>query len=196
MNHVPQRARAVIIAGTVLDADGLGSGDLHMVDVAPVPQGLEHRVGQTEDEDVLHRLFAEVVIDAEDLVLGEYGVDRAVQVTGAVEVMTEGLLHDDAHPAGITLSVAVKSGSAKLFDNRQVYLGWHRTVETAVAGGAAFGVDLLQAGAQTLVKARVARVAAEVVEAGQETVDLVATGADKLLQRVPHASPEVVDTHL
>lgn len=75
LDHVAQGAGTVIISGSVFDADGFGRGDLHMVDVAPIPQRLKHGVGETEDEDVLHRLFAQVVIDAEDLVLREHGMD-------------------------------------------------------------------------------------------------------------------------
>ena len=54
-----------------LDADLLGDGDLHVVDVLAVPERLEEAVREAEDEEVLDRLLAEVVIDAEDLRLGE-----------------------------------------------------------------------------------------------------------------------------
>ena len=36
-----------------------------------VPQRLEHGVGEPGVDDVLHRLLAEKVVDAEDRVLGE-----------------------------------------------------------------------------------------------------------------------------
>jgi hypothetical protein len=53
------------------DAEVLGGGDLDVVDVVAVPHRLEQEVGEAEREDVLHRLLAEVVVDAEDLRLAE-----------------------------------------------------------------------------------------------------------------------------
>ena len=55
----------------MLDAELLGHGDLDVVDVAAVPDGLEDGVAEAQRQDVLHRLFAQVVVDAEDLVLVE-----------------------------------------------------------------------------------------------------------------------------
>ena len=62
-----------VVAAAVLHAHGLGHGDLHVVDVAPVPDRLEQGVGEAERQDVLHRLLAQVVVDAEDLALVEDG---------------------------------------------------------------------------------------------------------------------------
>ena len=35
-----------------------------IIDVVAMPDGLEHRVGKAEDQDVLHRLLAEIVVDS------------------------------------------------------------------------------------------------------------------------------------
>ncbi len=59
-------------------AHRLGHGDLDVIDIVAVPQRLENRVGKTEDEDILDGLFAQVVVDAVDLILIEYGVDAIV----------------------------------------------------------------------------------------------------------------------
>ena len=45
----------------------LGHRDLHVVDVAAVPDRLEDPVAEPEDEQVLDGLLAQVVVDAEDL---------------------------------------------------------------------------------------------------------------------------------
>ena len=50
-----------------------------MVDVVAVPDRLEQAVGEAEGEDVLRRLLAEEVVDAEDLLLGEGLVQRGVE---------------------------------------------------------------------------------------------------------------------
>ena len=55
------------VAAAAFHADGFGHRDLHVVDVAAVPDRLEDSVGEAERHDVLHGLFAEIVIDAVDL---------------------------------------------------------------------------------------------------------------------------------
>ena len=100
LQHVAQRAGAVVVIGTVLDADRLGHGDLHMVDEVAVPQGLDQRVGKTEHQQVLHRLLAEKVIDAVDLLLVEMLVQQAIEHLRRFEVFAKGLFdHDAVQPA-------------------------------------------------------------------------------------------------
>src|SRR5690606_8169449 len=71
-------------------------GDLHMVDVRRVPQRLEQRVRKPQHHQVLHRLLAEIVIDAEYLVLLEYRADLVVELPGRGEAAADGLLDHDA----------------------------------------------------------------------------------------------------
>ncbi len=71
LDHVAHHARLLVVAAAPLDADRLGVRDLDVVDVLPVPDRLEDAVGEAEDEQVLHRLLAEVVVDAVDLRLFE-----------------------------------------------------------------------------------------------------------------------------
>src|SRR6185295_13169092 len=59
---------------------------------------LEERVREAEQQQVLHRLLAEVVIDAEHRRLLEHPVNRHVQRVRGLEVAAEGLLDDDARP--------------------------------------------------------------------------------------------------
>ena len=54
---------------------------------------------KAEDEEVLHSLLAEVVVDAVDLLLPKEGMDDVVEVSGGVKVVAKGLLDDDAAPA-------------------------------------------------------------------------------------------------
>ena len=65
-----------------------------------VPDRLEERVGEAEVEQVLHRLLAEVVIDAEDRRLGEHLVQRLVERARRGEVAAERLLDRDARLRG------------------------------------------------------------------------------------------------
>ena len=101
LHDVAQRAGLLVERAAAFDAQGFGGGDLHVVDVVAVPDGLEDAVGEAEDQDVLHGLFAEVVVDAEDLALVEDRVDLVVECAGGVEVVAEGLFDDDADVAAV-----------------------------------------------------------------------------------------------
>jgi hypothetical protein len=52
-----------------------------VVDVAPVPHGLEEPVGEANDHDVLHCLLAEIVVDAVDLALVEDPAELRVELS-------------------------------------------------------------------------------------------------------------------
>src|SRR5581483_2842105 len=68
--------------------------------VVAVPDRLEERVREAEDEKVLHRLLPEVVIDAEDLRLAEHLVQGRIERPRRREVAAERLLDDDARASG------------------------------------------------------------------------------------------------
>ena len=78
-----------------LDAEALGHRDLHVLDVVPVPDRLEERVRKPEVEDVLNRFLPEIVIDAEDRLLGKCSCRTAVELLCRCEVAAERLLDDD-----------------------------------------------------------------------------------------------------
>ena len=92
LDDVAQRARLLVEAAPVLDSQRLCDGDLHVVDVAPVPDGFEDGVREAQRQQVLHRLLPEVVVDPVDLGLVEDGVHAAVELERAVEVAPVGLL--------------------------------------------------------------------------------------------------------
>ena len=97
-HHVLERPGGLVEGHPVVHRQGLGYVHLHVVDVVAVPDRLEESVGEAEGQDVLHRLLAQEVVDAEDLVLVEDGVHGVVQFLGALQVGAERLLHDDARP--------------------------------------------------------------------------------------------------
>ncbi len=108
LHHVAQRAGAVVVVGaSVLDTDGLGDRDLDELDVVPVPDRLEDGVVEAQAEQVLHRLLAQVVVDAQHLMLAELAVHGVVQRACAREVVAEGLLDDHAPVADALVVVAV-----------------------------------------------------------------------------------------
>ena len=98
-HHVAQRAGLLVELAAPLDADRLGHGDLHVVDAVAIPDRLEQPVGEAERHDVLHRLLAEEMVDAENLVLVQRLQDAARSARGAEsEAVAERLLDHHAAP--------------------------------------------------------------------------------------------------
>ena len=96
LHHVPDAPGLVVELPAALDAEALGHRDLHALHVVPVPDRLEEGIGEPEEEEVLHRLLPQVVVDPEDRGLGEHLVEHAVQLLRAPQIAPEGLLHH--HP--------------------------------------------------------------------------------------------------
>jgi hypothetical protein len=67
-----------------------------VVDEVAIPDGLEQSIGKAEGENVLRRLLAEKVVDAEDLLFAEDLVQACVQGHGTRQIGAERLLHDDS----------------------------------------------------------------------------------------------------
>ena len=62
--------------------EALGHGALHALDVMLFQPDNDERFGEAEVDEVLDRLLAELVVDAEDILLGEEPMKRAVQFPG------------------------------------------------------------------------------------------------------------------
>ena len=71
-DHVTQGSGRVIIPAALLDAELFRHGDLDMVDIVSVPDRLEDAVAEAKDQNILHRLFAEIMVDAIDLPFVKY----------------------------------------------------------------------------------------------------------------------------
>jgi hypothetical protein len=73
----------------MLHPETLRHGDLHMVDVLAIPDRLEDPVGKPEDQNILHRLFPEIVIDPVDLPFLQDPLELVVQRPRRFQVMSE-----------------------------------------------------------------------------------------------------------
>src|SRR5205823_986973 len=69
LNHVTQCARALIEFGAALQPDSLGDRDLDVIYVRRIPQRFEQQVRESQREQVLNRLLAEIMVDAKGAVL-------------------------------------------------------------------------------------------------------------------------------
>ncbi len=154
--HVAQGAEALEVAGArgqhfagvgvVLGKPFfLGDGDLHVVDVLAVPQRLEDAVGETQHQQILHRLLAEIMIDTIGLIFGERLGDGGDDFAGAVKVAADGLFDDDARKRGLLTGVVDHSGVLEAADAHIDEAGRHGEVVDAAGGNAELRIDGVEA---------------------------------------------------
>ncbi len=65
LQHVLERAHAVVVPGPALQRERLVPDDVYLRDVRAVPYGFENAVGQPGAEDVLHGCHGQEVVDPE-----------------------------------------------------------------------------------------------------------------------------------
>ena len=158
----------VVIRPAPLDADLLAHRDLDVVHVLLVPDRLEDAVGETEDEDVLHGLLAEVMVNAEDLPLGEGALQKAVQLARARQVMAERLLDDQPRPGRSVLVRARQARLAKPFRDRTEEVRLRGEVKDIIAGDAVSLRHPLEAFAERLIVLRLMELPAMVGQSRRE----------------------------
>ena len=156
-DDVAQRADGVVEVAAVLDAEALGHGDLDAVEVVPVPDRLEHRVGEPEVEELLEAHLPEEVVDPVDLRLVEVLVELGGQRAGRRLVVTERLLDD--HPGRVG-----EAGVGQALDDGAEQERRDLQVEDRLLGA-------LDGGAHPLVGGGVGEVALHVREPGGEAVE-------------------------
>ena len=91
LNHVAQRARAFVIPSAMFYAEAFRDGDLNAGDAIAIPERLEERVREAKDQNVLHRLFAQIMIDAVNLLFLKVFVNAFVQRLGRFQIVAEWL---------------------------------------------------------------------------------------------------------
>ena len=117
LDHVAQRPGAAVEVAAGADADRLGERDLDVGDRLAPPERLEQGVAEAQRHQVLHRRLAEVVVDAERLLLAEHRAHDAVDLARARQVVAERLLEHDPD------RVAVQAGGAELGADRREQVG-------------------------------------------------------------------------
>ena len=66
-----------------------------MIDVVIVPKWLEQDVAKANSHQVLHRFFAQIVVDAIYLILAKVIGKRRVQVLRCIQITPKGFFNDD-----------------------------------------------------------------------------------------------------
>ena len=168
-DHVPDRAGLLVERPAAFDPDLLGHRDLHVVHVPPVPDGLEHPVGEPEGQDVLDGLLPQVVIDPEDLSLVEHAVQLPVQLPGGLEVPPERLLDHD-------LRAPVHPGLLEPLHDRRIGGGGRGAVEEPSAVRPLALVDRTEVVPQVLHGVLAVELPRHVGKARAELVPFLAVG--------------------
>src|SRR5207244_4377631 len=115
-----------------------------------------------------YRLLAQVVVDAEDLILAEHFADLTIELARGAQIGAERLLHDHARPAptGIAAGLAAgrQAGHPELLDDLRIEDRRDSEVEEPVSRGPAVAIDPLQARGQLLVRGGLVELAAVVLD--------------------------------
>ncbi len=161
-HHVPEGANGVVEAATVGDSEVLRHRDLDAVDAVAVPDGLEHRVRESQIENLGQAHHAEEVVDPVELVLTDVLMDLRGKLAGGGEVVAEGLL--DHHPR-----VLGQTGLGEPLDRHPEEGGRDLQIEDR-------GPRSLDVGGEALVGVGLGEVALDVGEAFRQAVEDLRVG--------------------
>ena len=95
LHHVADGADLFVKCAPALDAEILRHRDLHALDVVTVPERFQHRVGKAEEQHVMHRLLAEIMVNAKNRVLVEGLEQDGIECLGRGQVAAERFFNDD-----------------------------------------------------------------------------------------------------
>ncbi len=160
-----------------------------MVDVLGLPQRLEQGVAEAQGGEVLHRLLAQVMVDAESLALAEGAAYRVVDGGGGGEAAAHRLL--DHHPR--LAGVEADFGEAAADRREQVRRGGEVEHPHPLAAFAQGGGEFAPAGVlggveravvehrqEALDQGRQARLVIQVFDEGRPHLVAVVLGGDRL----------------
>ena len=168
-HHVAQRAGRVVIAAAAADGERFRDRDLHMVDMVAIPDRLEQSVGEAQHHDVLHRLLAEIMVDAENLVFFENAEQLLIERARGGEIGAERLLDDDAPPGAVVF--ARQAGFAEMAADRGKARRRRRQIKQPVAFRAALALDAGKLLADLLVGRVVVGIALDIGDAAEQALD-------------------------
>lgn len=106
LDHVAHLAGLVEVTPTPFDAHLFRHGDLYRIDGAVIPVGGEQRVGETQRQQVQHRLFAEIVVDTVNLGFVEILRHLIVDHAGRRQIGAQRFFHYHARRLMIQLGFA------------------------------------------------------------------------------------------
>ena len=132
-------ARSVVLPAQ-LYAEALRDRDLHLLDIAPVPDRLEDPVREAKDENILDGVLPEIVVDPVDLTLGEMALELPVERPSRVVAVPERLLDDEAPPD--IADLRRETGRVEVTDRRTEKRRRYGQVIQTVASGPPRRIDM------------------------------------------------------
>src|SRR5579862_782993 len=165
-NHVAESAGGFVEGAAVFDANGFGGGNLDVVDVGAVPERFDNAVGETENHDVLDGFFAEVMVDAVDLLFTEDFFQFLVELNGGFVVVAERFFDDDADPVAVGFLGEI--GFAEFADDEREELRRDSEVMKQIALGVVLLLGRGDLVFEALVGSGIAEVALDVVDTIEE----------------------------
>jgi len=79
LEHIPHDASLIVIIGATPHVYALRYRNLHVIDVMLIPDRLKNGVGKAEVQDILRRLFAQIMVDAVNLAFLKHLMNGVVQ---------------------------------------------------------------------------------------------------------------------
>src|SRR5262249_40067898 len=96
LKHVANSARLIIEFAAILDTKTFSHSDLNAIDIDTVPYRFKHGIRKPRIKYVLHRLFAEVVIDPEYVFLRKEAGKNAIELACRLSIAAKRLFDDKA----------------------------------------------------------------------------------------------------
>src|SRR5438132_12820580 len=97
-HHIAQRSGALVVSAALFDAYRFRRGDLNVIDVATIPNRFENSVAKTKNQNVLHRLFAKIMIDAINLAFTEDNANLLIEFFCRWQIAPKRFFDDHATP--------------------------------------------------------------------------------------------------
>src|SRR6185437_11263702 len=100
-HHIAKRTRHIEVAAALFNTNGFRHCDLHVINVTAVPDRFKDAVAEAEYQDVLDRLFTEIMINEIDLILRKNFSDLTVQGFRGIKNISERLFKNDPPPMAV-----------------------------------------------------------------------------------------------
>ena len=86
-----QLTDAIVVSPSPFNADLFSNRDLHVVNATLIPLGIDKAIGKSQHQKVLHRLFAQVVIDSVDILVIEKLSECFIDLSRRIEALANRL---------------------------------------------------------------------------------------------------------
>lgn len=89
LHDISDNTKLVEVTTTSLSAKWLFEDNLDIVDWVSVPASIKEAVSESQDQQILDHLFAQIVINAENLIFGPIRGQSFLKLSRACKIFTE-----------------------------------------------------------------------------------------------------------